>query len=706
MIFRIGVYFLLSIIGFIYSIGVYANWNLYPDSCVGRGFWIKKVVKANLDSDDEEETAILLGRDVGHYPYFDLFKYYYVIADQTKQEVLFTSKKFLSDRMNLLGYCSNDPNMLYAIEYAGYQTLLLRGSEEAARGKVMQEIPVDFPDKDKIHLRRLDMPDCNICSDGSKKEQSVRVALITQSHSYDKNQFHHLMDTLDGVSWKVYETPFAYNLFEEKNRNKYDVLLFYDMCQEISKEEKKLLTETIREGKSVMILSHGFASFNQWKEFERIAGSKYLLSSQVIGEKQHESFYRERVDISLNVKDRFHFITQGISNFVINNEVYGRMWQSDEIHPLVSTAHPECAKNILYTHQYGKGRVVGLILAHGKGTFENENYIRMFNRSLLWLGKRDIPQDVEPVVLAYVTSWTSIMPDPKWVTHINYAFGHVAGSFDRVRVDNPERLKNIVKLKERYPDLKVLLSIGGWGSGNFSEMAAVPARRKAFAIDCRRVIDEFNLDGIDIDWEYPTSKAAGISASPEDTKNYTFMMREIRREIGSEKLLTIATQVGGGYIDLEEIEPLVDFVNIMAYDIGNPPHHHGPLFRSDSVGWISVEEGVNRHIEKGIPAWKLVLGISFYGHGRDGVNQYIDYRQILELGEEYVATWDNEAKVPYLIDEEEKFVCTFENPRSIQIKCCFLRNKGLRGAMYWEYNADDEQGTLRKTVYQGVLGQE
>ena len=98
MIFRIGVYFLFSIIGIIYSIGVYANWNLYPDSCVGgRGFWIEKGIKANLDSDDEEETAILLERDVGHYPYFDLFKYYYVIADQTKQKSLFTSEKFLSD---------------------------------------------------------------------------------------------------------------------------------------------------------------------------------------------------------------------------------------------------------------------------------------------------------------------------------------------------------------------------------------------------------------------------------------------------------------------------------------------------------------------------------------------------------------------------------------------------------------------------------
>ena len=114
------------------------------------------------------------------------------------------------------------------------------------------------------------------------------------------------------------------------------------------------------------------------------------------------------------------------------------------------------------------------------------------------------------VVVAYVTSWSEVMPDPQYMTHINYAFGHVNESFNGVKIDNEERLRQIVDLRKQKPELKVLLSIGGWGSGRFSEMAANDEYRRAFAADCDRVVKEFALDGIDIDWEYPTSSMANI----------------------------------------------------------------------------------------------------------------------------------------------------------------------------------------------------
>lgn len=101
----------------------------------------------------------------------------------------------------------------------------------------------------------------------------------------------------------------------------------------------------------------------------------------------------------------------------------------------------------------------------------------------------------KPIILAYVTSWSIVLPDPRYLTHINYAFGHVNDTFNGIRVDNPERLKNIVKLKQQFPKLKVLLSIGGWGSGKFSEMATATLNRKKFAEDCSRIVREFNLDG-------------------------------------------------------------------------------------------------------------------------------------------------------------------------------------------------------------------
>ena len=141
-------------------------------------------------------------------------------------------------------------------------------------------------------------------------------------------------------------------------------------------------------------------------------------------------------------------------------------------------------------------------------------------------------QETGRVIVAYVTSWSDVTPDPHSMTHINYAFGHVNNTFDGVRIDNPDRLRAISGLKQQNPKLKVLLSVGGWGSGRFSEMAATDSTRRAFAADCRAKVKEYGLDGIDIDWEYPTSDAAGISSSPDDTRNYTLLMRELRRALG------------------------------------------------------------------------------------------------------------------------------------------------------------------------------
>ncbi|WP_321333896.1 glycosyl hydrolase family 18 protein [uncultured Bacteroides sp.] len=312
---------------------------------------------------------------------------------------------------------------------------------------------------------------------------------------------------------------------------------------------------------------------------------------------------------------------------------------------------------------------------------------------------------MKPVILAYVTSWDRSIPDPEVLTHINYAFGHVTQSFDGVRINNEERLQMISKLKQKKKSLKVLLSIGGWGSGNFSEMAANKEYRKAFAADCKRVIKQFNLDGIDIDWEFPTSSSAKISSSPEDTKNYTLLMHDIRKAIGKRKLLTLASQAGAGYIDFPEVNKYIDFVNIMTYDMASAPKHHSGLYRSNMTGWLSCEESVEKHIKAGIPIHKLVLGIPFYGHGRDQVPNYINYNKIKELTN-YTAQWDDVAKAPYLTDSTGRVVCNYDDERSIKIKCSYLLNKGMLGAMYWDYGGDDKEGTLQNALFKGIMKQE
>lgn len=308
------------------------------------------------------------------------------------------------------------------------------------------------------------------------------------------------------------------------------------------------------------------------------------------------------------------------------------------------------------------------------------------------------------VVVAYVTSWSDVMPDPQCMTHINYAFGHVNESFNGVKIDNEERLKQIVDLKKQKPDLKVLLSIGGWGSGRFSEMAANDEYRRAFAVDCERVVEEFALDGIDIDWEYPTSSMANISSSPDDTENFTLLMQDIRAAIGNEKELTLATVASARYIDFKAILPSVDFVNIMAYDMASAPKHHLALYPSGHSGDITSDGAVTAHLKAGVPPSKLVMGMPFYGRGGDGYPSFQDYNKVGNTDTQYTEKWDEVAQVPYLADKNDTLVFGFENPRSLAIKCQYILDKDLLGGMYWDYSGDNEQGDLRRTVAENLLG--
>ncbi len=307
------------------------------------------------------------------------------------------------------------------------------------------------------------------------------------------------------------------------------------------------------------------------------------------------------------------------------------------------------------------------------------------------------------IVVAYVGAGSEVMPDMSLMTHIDYAFGHVNETYDGVRISRPERLRAIVaEAQKASPRVLVSLSIGGWGSGRFSEMAWTEKGRKAFAADCARVVEEFGLDGIDLDWEYPTSRAAGISSAPEDKRNFTLLMREIRAAIGPDKLLTLASSAGARYIDFQAILPIIDFVNVMSYDMGRPPRHNAALYRSKIAGF-TADGAVKRHLEVGIPKEKIVMGMPFYGHGnRKEYPDYVDYKDHRPPMEGFHEVWDDEAKVPYYADAEGRMVLGFDNPRSIAEKCKYVLDNDLLGGMYWEYSCDNASLDLARTVA-GIL---
>lgn len=316
----------------------------------------------------------------------------------------------------------------------------------------------------------------------------------------------------------------------------------------------------------------------------------------------------------------------------------------------------------------------------------------------------DTAPALPPVIVGYATYWDTPVPDPTLLTHINYAFAHIKNDFESLEIKKEStRFKKILALKEKNPDLKIMLSIGGWGAGNFSEMAADETHRKNFCKNCLAAVEKYGLAGIDLDWEYPTSSSAGISSSPDDTKNFNLLLKDLREVLGDELLITMASSSSAKYVDFKTAIQYLDFVNIMTYDMGDPPKHNAALYPS-SMSSRSCDESVDFHRQKGVPYNKIVLGMPFYGHGNEtDVPESVDFRDLKKYQDKFTEKWDDKAKVPYLVNSDGKMVLTFDNERSIGLKADYIKSKKLRGAMYWNIEADDDNWTLSKAISTRLL---
>src|SRR6185369_3274255 len=137
-------------------------------------------------------------------------------------------------------------------------------------------------------------------------------------------------------------------------------------------------------------------------------------------------------------------------------------------------------------------------------------------------------------IVGYVGSRTNIYAiSVEKLTHVNYAFATVTPQGEVVlRNENaPSHLAQLQALKSRNPDLKVIISIGGWGADNFSDAALTDVSRDKFATSAVDMLKRYALDGIDLDWEYPGQPGPGIKFRPEDKQNFTLLLKTIRGQL-------------------------------------------------------------------------------------------------------------------------------------------------------------------------------
>jgi len=408
------------------------------------------------------------------------------------------------------------------------------------------------------------------------------------------------------------------------------------------------------------------------------------------------------------------------------------------------------------------------------GLTEGQSYsFKVLAKNRLWSSSDSAPITVKPGshynIVTYYTSWSvferNFMPedvDVTQLTHINYAFSDLCWKgfsssgrpcqnpniplqadyvFDgemvigdgEVDIDNMARLN---ALKADNPNLKLIVSVGGWSwSDHFSRIAMEEKTRRAFANSVVDFLREYDLDGLDVDWEYPVEGGEDSnSRSPLDKENYTLLMKVVREALdsagsvdGKYYLLTIASAQSDAFVvnaDLAHSSVYLDFINTMTYDYAGDweqlAHHNAPLYYDRnhpkaSGPRLNVAGGVLGHLNGGVPHYKLVLGVPFYGPGwlncpepgqfqvceggdvpageKFGTYEtftfdYTDLEENYVDKNGYVRYWNEAAKVPYLYNSEKKRFISYDDAESLLYKTSLVKTLDMAGAMSWDISSD------------------
>ncbi|WP_416864972.1 MAG: glycoside hydrolase family 18 protein [Imperialibacter sp.] len=335
-------------------------------------------------------------------------------------------------------------------------------------------------------------------------------------------------------------------------------------------------------------------------------------------------------------------------------------------------------------------------------------------------------------IIGYVPGFRGLLDekdiDANKLTIINYAFVDVKDSLawlTNLETDSVN-FRKLNYLKKDNPDLKIVISIGGWSwSENFSDAVLTASSREKFAKSGTKIVSDYNLDGIDIDWEYPGLKGEDNVFRDEDRENFTLMFEAIRKELDA-----LAVTTGKKYIvstalpcfprlfevtNMGDVAKHIDFVNIMAYDFyvaGDTVGHHSNLYPSENYEKEnSADKAVKTYIEQGVPAEKLVLGVPFYGRSwtmkssdnlgilrpRDEVMRgggFTFIKDSLMAKPGFVRYWDDAAKSPYLFNAGNNQLVVYDDESSVKLKCEYVNDNGLAGIMFWQYASDPKEYLL------------
>lgn len=343
-------------------------------------------------------------------------------------------------------------------------------------------------------------------------------------------------------------------------------------------------------------------------------------------------------------------------------------------------------------------------------------------------------------VVGYYPSWASeYMPADipfKKITHLNYAFVEPESNGEVklpvAHENNPEILEDLAEVADEHEGTTFMFSVSsGWFTGMFSDAASTAERRERFARTAIDLMQTYNFDGIDIDWEYPDG-----TIRDEDPENLTLLLAEIRRQLdeldaddGDEDDRTYELSMAAApvpsridVLEIEKISEYLDHVNVMNYDFHggwsqysnfNAPLH---LASDDPNGneLLTAHNAMQHWADQPIDNEKLTFGLPFYGRTfeeapseNDGLFQpfegseaetYWNIESNIRSQSHYEYHWHDEAKAPWVYSPEDERMIAYDDERSIATKAQYTVDNDFGGVMCWELT-QDSSNTLIDAIY-------
>jgi chitinase len=263
--------------------------------------------------------------------------------------------------------------------------------------------------------------------------------------------------------------------------------------------------------------------------------------------------------------------------------------------------------------------------------------------------------------------------------------------------------------------VQVILSLGGWGwDRQFASIVSKPEAEDRYVKAVMGIVNTFDYDGIDLDWEYPDTKEEVVGFE-RLSHRFRKQLDELSRKKHKPMVLTMAAASNSEtlrWLSKEILVETLDWVNVMTYDFAGPwtsyAGHNAPLFASSKQpdGKPRSTELTMRYLveERGIPANRLAVGIPLYGRGfavaqpyastknappprtRAGGGTYSNIEKLIKEG--WARKWDDETKTPWLIAPDKSTVIGYDDAESVAIKAEWAMKQGFRGVFFWQIGGD------------------